>query len=352
VENVHFDGDLVTVGSLFLTTQDEDYISFTIIDGDNSGSVVFFGYVNSSTVLSGFTITNGYNSGDGGGINCFHSSPCLENLIITGNSTVYNGGGIRCGFDSNPLIKNVTISDNSAAQYCGGLLCQASSPILENVTISGNSANNTGGGIFCYEGANPSLINCIMWNDSPEEIYFHDDLEPNSITIAYSDIEGGEAGIVTNGNGTVNWLDGNINTDPLFVDAGNGDYHLQPTSPCIDAGDPTSPLDPDGTTADMGAWFYNQGSAIEDNEIQHVNFNLSNYPNPFNPLTTIKFNIKENEVGVLSIFNIKGQLLESHRFEAGEHNFQWDASDMSSGVYLYKLQTENNTVNKKMLLLK
>ncbi len=353
VENIIFDGNLVTVGSLFLTTQDADYISSTIIDGDNNGSVVIFGNVNSSAVLCGFTITNGDSDNFGGGINCYASNPTLKNLIITGNSAFNSGGGIRCAYDANPFIKNVTISDNSA-NYGGGICCNLSDPILENVTISGNTATGSfgGGGIFCHSDSNPSLINCIMWNDSPQEIYFHDDLEPNSITISYSDIEGGEAGIVINNNGTLNWLDGNIDTDPLFVDAGNGDYHLQSTSPCIDAGDPNSPLDPDGTTADMGAWFYDQGSAIEDNEIQNVNYTISNYPNPFNPLTTIKFDIKENEVGVLTIFNIKGQLIESHQFEAGEHNFQWDASKMSSGVYLYKLQTENATVNKKMLLLK
>ncbi|MCK5052024.1 MAG: T9SS type A sorting domain-containing protein [Candidatus Cloacimonetes bacterium] len=77
-----------------------------------------------------------------------------------------------------------------------------------------------------------------------------------------------------------------------------------------------------------------------------------NHPNPFNPVTNIRFDIKENETGVLSIYNIKGQFIESHQFEAGQRNFQWDASNQASGVYFYKLQTESSTVNKKMLLLK
>ncbi|MBT4575627.1 MAG: T9SS type A sorting domain-containing protein [Candidatus Cloacimonetes bacterium] len=79
---------------------------------------------------------------------------------------------------------------------------------------------------------------------------------------------------------------------------------------------------------------------------------MSNYPNPFNPLTTIKFDINEQEVGKLSIYNIKGQLIESQQFNLGEHSYQWDASNQASGVYLYKLETENTTVNRKMLLLK
>jgi len=61
------------------------------------------------------------------------------------------------------------------------------------------------------------------------------------LTVTYSDIEGGFAGT------------GNIDADPLWVDAQNDDYSLLPASPCIDAGAPSSPLDPDGTRADMGA---------------------------------------------------------------------------------------------------
>ena len=62
-----------------------------------------------------------------------------------------------------------------------------------------------------------------------------------SNAVTYSDIVGFGAGT------------GNLDTDPLWVDAGNGNYALLPASPCIDAGDPSSPLDPDGTRADMGA---------------------------------------------------------------------------------------------------
>ena len=77
-----------------------------------------------------------------------------------------------------------------------------------------------------------------------------------------------------------------------------------------------------------------------------------NHPNPFNPTTNIRFDIKQNETGVLSIYNIKGQLIESKQFAAGQHNFNWDASEQSSGVYLYKLQTESFVEIRKMLLLK
>ena len=78
-----------------------------------------------------------------------------------------------------------------------------------------------------------------------------------------------------------------------------------------------------------------------------------NHPNPFNPLTNIYLDIKDNEKGILSIYNMKGQLIVSQQFEAGSHNFIWDASTQSSGIYLYKLIVSGKTVAvKKCLLLK
>jgi predicted outer membrane repeat protein len=266
VENINFNGKLITVASLFLTTQNSSYISSTIINGNGSGSVVTFNHnENSAAVLCGFTITNGFYS-YGGGIYCSYSSPSLQNVTISGNSATSNGGGIYCN-TSSPSLENVTISGNSSANsgggifcygfspslenvtisgnssnYGGGIYCQSSSPSLENVTISGNSANITGGGIYCTSSSNPSIINSILWNDSPQEIYLY----LSAVTATYSDIEGGWAGT------------GNIYSDPLFVDPGNGYFHLQSISPCIDAGDPASPLDPDGTIADMGAYYFPQ----------------------------------------------------------------------------------------------
>ena len=161
------------------------------------------------------------------------TSSTISHLTLTNGSSSY-GGGIYCR-ESSPSLENVTISGNSASYYGGGIACWSSGPSLENVTITDNSASDDGGGIYCYY-SSPSLVNCILWNDAPQEVYFYEYSSPNSIMIAYSDIQGGEAGIVTNNNGTVYWEDGNIDADPLFWDVENDDYHLTANSPCIDAG--------------------------------------------------------------------------------------------------------------------
>jgi len=84
-------------------------------------------------------------------------------------------------------------------------------------------------------------------------------------------------------------------------------------------------------------------------EITELN---SNYPNPFNPVTTFAFSIKEGETGNLSIFNAKGQLLENTTYSTGEYNISWDGTKYGSGIYFYKLKTDSYSQVRKMMMLK
>jgi hypothetical protein len=80
-----------------------------------------------------------------------------------------------------------------------------------------------------------------------------------------------------------------------------------------------------------------------------------NFPNPFNPSTTIKFAIPEVSAVRLTIYNALGQRvaeLVNNMLEAGSYSFNWDASDVASGLYFYELNTNNYSSVKKMMLLK
>ncbi|MCU7500796.1 MAG: T9SS type A sorting domain-containing protein [Ignavibacteria bacterium] len=80
-----------------------------------------------------------------------------------------------------------------------------------------------------------------------------------------------------------------------------------------------------------------------------------NYPNPFNSMTAINYTIPEDAQVTLSIFNIQGQLISQpvNEFKsAGHYTFNFDASNLASGTYIYKLSAGNFTQIKKMLLLK
>lgn len=149
-ENINFNGKAITVASLYYTTQDTSYISQTVIDGNQAGSVVTFeNGENSNSHLTGFTIVNG-NARYGGGIYCYQSVfPDLNDLIIAHNTASSCGGGITCGESSSPSLSNIQIKYNNA-EYGGGLYCYSNSnPLLENVSIFENSADTRGGGISC-----------------------------------------------------------------------------------------------------------------------------------------------------------------------------------------------------------
>jgi hypothetical protein len=80
-----------------------------------------------------------------------------------------------------------------------------------------------------------------------------------------------------------------------------------------------------------------------------------NYPNPFNPSTTIEFALPKGEFVDLSVYNTLGQkvvtLVNGNR-DAGKYSVQFDATDLASGWYIYRLQTESNVMTRKMLLIK
>ena len=80
-----------------------------------------------------------------------------------------------------------------------------------------------------------------------------------------------------------------------------------------------------------------------------------NYPNPFNPSTTIEFFLTTRSYVTLKIFNLLGEEIEvlvNGELEAGEHLINWEAKNLPSGIYFYKLTTDNLNITKKMILLR
>ena len=401
----------------------------------------------------------------GGGISIWRvSGPTLSNLIIQENTSEYYGGGLmiftavasvtdvtvsgnNCSTDesygggiiinnSEVTLTNVTVTDNTAS-FGGGIFILDTDAALINLTVRGNTATALGGGLFVGPNTNPMLTNSIIWGNDPTQIQGF-----GTPTITYSDIQGGWEG------------DGNIDTDPLFVDADNGDYTLQQESPCIDAG--TADIDGDGneditnyfgTAPDMGAYefyiaitglqytienasvnlewdsienfqyyklerstdslfitgvetnylqyntytdndlefnteyFYRVSAYVNDfwtdysnvisvmlenvnitgtNDIPTVYKVHQNHPNPFNPVTTLRYDLPQDAIVNISIYDMMGRVvnnLVSSQQNAGYKSIQWHATNnagqpVSAGIYLYTIFAGEFRQTKKMVMLK
>jgi len=170
------------------------------------------------SVVEGFTIRGGYAS-SGGGMQNDHACPTVRDCVFAGNTAERYGGGIDNYYSSSMLI-NCLFTGNGAG-YGGAAVNWYGSPEFANCTFCGNGAGVSGGGVFNYE-SSATIRNCILWGDTPEEIH----VDGGSASVTYSDVEGGWMG------------EGNIDSEPCFVNGDNGDYRLLAGSACIDAGDP------------------------------------------------------------------------------------------------------------------
>jgi hypothetical protein len=333
------------------------------IGGGGEGGWAFGGgiYCSLATVIDNCTLTNntavGGSGGDGnppglpgiamgGGVYCGpFSSMILKNCIISGN-TADDGGGLYNSLDSSSLtVTNCTFSGNSAAGWAGGGLFNESSLTLTNCTFTGNSAIWKGGGIFNLD-SEANLINCILWGDTApdgREIA----LDVSSIMdVNYCDVAGGQADVNVGFPSTLIWGVDNINEDPCFVDADGPDdtigteddnLRLQPSSPCIDAGNnntvpPLPSTDLDGNLrivngiVDMGAYEFQGIVYVDDDAPDDPGPGDPNISDPLengtqaHPFDTIQEGIDVAQDGY-TVQVYPGQYLESDPNSYGEINF-------------------------------
>ena len=216
---------------------------------------------NSIILIDSCEIAHNIMSHGGGGVYSLNSEILIKNSVIYDNhaesSAIYgnsSGGGVFVDGGQAQIVNN-TISFNSNQGYGnsgGGItIINCEDFLMENTNITNNSSEN-GGGIYFGSGSSGSKV---KYSD------FHDNFQVN---FGGSGIPP-DLGIITTTNYNGDPCDAfyNIFLDPHFVDEGNGNFHLQANSPCIDAGDPTFPNDPDSTIADIGRFFFDQSIPVE-----------------------------------------------------------------------------------------
>ncbi len=217
--------DCVAAGRAFVISGGARIDGFTVRNGlaVQGGAVL----VSGDTTIIG-CVFEGNSANLGGGIYVVSSSPTIVGCRFSQNSATGDGGAIYNLYGS-PALFNCLMSANSAAELGGAIFSDLAWLSLTNCTLTGNTAHS-GGGIANYAGVEMTLSNCILWaNLATVGDVFSAQLwsTSSSETVNYTCIEDLSAALGG---------EGNIDSDPLFVDSANGDYRLQSASPCIDAG--------------------------------------------------------------------------------------------------------------------
>jgi hypothetical protein len=331
----------------------------------------------------------------------FDDNPIVDmnNVKIIGHQPLNgslggSGGFLISGAEyvkiTNSLVVNNSSFDNEMPKSCIHFGGNQRVDFFNN-TIVDNS--NTGGTISFSDGGEVNIKNSIIRKGNSQYLFQtrNNDIEPTIVNIEHSNIQGGTNPSIIHMAGVgeyqveFNWGEGIIDEIPLFV-GGDDEYNplyyqLAEGSPGIDAGiaDTTGLFIPpwdllynhrvwDGDNngsaiIDLGCYEYGAPEYVELGEPEIIiptKIEMSNYPNPFNPSTTISFSLTHSGQVELVVYNIKGQkvktLIDCY-MSPGRNEAVWNGTDdnnnkVSSGIYFYKITAGENSEMKKMVLIK
>lgn len=303
--------------------------------------------INSETgncLLEGFTLT-GYNMG-----------------VVTDTIAIFNMNKL-----ASPVIKNCIVRDNHGVTV---IRVRDDGPSFRRCLFY----NNTGGPVVQVQGGDITLLNCTIDRCELGIYAYNAGVEVRNCII--SNMTGWAVrGNVGQFDYNCVWNNGlpsdsgyrpgahMVYGDPMFADPQSGNYNLLPGSPCIDAGDPNPFFnDPDGSASDLGMYYYQGPTGIDDDDASvPATFELSqNYPNPFNPNTHISFSVPKRMHVRIDLYNVLGEKVKTlvdETVPAGEMTVEWNGRLASgtvaaSGVYFYRLVSDEFTAVRQMVLLK
>ncbi|MFC2092741.1 right-handed parallel beta-helix repeat-containing protein [Bacteroidota bacterium] len=337
-------------------------------------------------------------AGNGGGIYCNASSPIIDSNIISYNQG-YVGAGICCISSSSPTITNNEIFNNSATNSVGGICCHTNSaPLILNNSIQYNYGALGSGGIGCYYDSSPEIRgDTILYNETDLITGYGGGLDVyiNSSPHIVQNIIGHNKAAFGGGISCYDNCNPSIDSNYILYNSGDGIYSANSSNPVIhynniygnsynskcgvrniDAsiiinaennwwGNASGPYNPvtnpggQGDTVsnyvDYTPWLLIIGIKNLQQGIPNSFLLYQNYPNPFNPKTYIRFDVQYSSHVKLAIYDILGKeitTLVNERLRAGSYKVDWDGSGYPSGVYFYKLITNNFVNVKKMVLIK
>lgn len=422
--NAYLEGNIISnntansgCGGLLISESSPTLVSNVIRENSAVSSSAGGVYIqlDSSPLLLNNIICNNTSETESAGLGVYAgsgtSTTTVENCLIYGNTSGFNGGGLWV-YNANIDVINCTISDNHADSNGGGVFVNVNGNVN---LINGILWNNSPQEICIYSGSVTATYSDIQGGWAGDGNIDEDPLFAGTGEDPYSLLEDSpciDAGIPdTTGLNLPEFdLAGNPRVFGGRIDMGAYEYYIfiadfeaAPTSgPApldvqftdLSIGNPSSwqwDFDNDGTIDSYEQnpqWIYEEAGtysvslSIDDGinqstevKTDYITVNqvssqeeivalktelYGNYPNPFNPSTTINFSIEQNQQVELAIYNLKGQKVKQlvcDQVLAGQHSVIWNGKNnngksVSSGIYFYKLKTDNFEKTKKMILMK
>jgi hypothetical protein len=303
----------------------------------------------------------------GGGLNYTGSQISMKNSQFIANTSTSGGGGCYCNVTAQiPGFINCLFSKNISDEYGGGVyFAGITVSKLINCTFADNQAPS-GSAAYQQDLYKLYCINTIFWNTevpSTDLIHVYNTGYPltTGFYSNYCDIQGGVASIVAE-EGGVHWEEGNITGYPAYVDPSNGDYTLNWTSPCIEAGkEDTTGLnlpeyDLNGNPrifnprVDMGAYEFQMPVSVKPpgSEISRIRI----YPSIARNSVNIEFPPESgNHRITIRFFASDGKLVKALEYNSGNRIIIIDVADLSAGIYFVYIEDDQGMISSDKLII-
>ena len=354
----------------------------TILTDGSASALLCFG-VSSNTRIEGIIFNGDPGSGTsgvakGGGMFCSGASPVLVNCRFEQLTATY-GGAVFCDTLSSPTFENCVFRHNEARAVGGALACVRScQPSFTGCLVVGNTAGAAGAAFNAAKSSLIRLDRCTVTDNQGQTssalAYWNASADLLALTgtiLADPSLWIGDAASHPRVDCSNIYSDGGpipvsptsgpfISEDPMFCTSLAGDHHynLDEASPCTPEASPAC--------GGMGAMPVGCAmSPVEDpppaNETLPLVTKLrENYPNPFNPRTTIKYDVSRPGHVSVAVFDLAGRLVNQLVDEpvlAGSHQAVWhgnnqDDRPMAAGVYFVRLKTADSVDTRRMTLVK
>ena len=288
----------------------------------------------------------------GGGLYADGSTVILDMVEVDGNSA-HSGGGLQFSICPDVQLFGVVATNNTAMLFGGNVyLSSCVGATLENVTIADNSCPAGGAGLYSISTPTTVSNTISAFNDggtgTANGMHFS-----GAATLSCNDVYG-NTGSNYGGVADPTGSDGNISLDPLFCNPAELDYRVDSNGPCAP--------DNSGGCGLIGALEASCGNtnAVDDPTVPLAFRVDHNFPNPFNPATSIRFALPVTAHTTVVVYDVKGRLVKTlvdGELAAATHVVQWRGQDdhgrsAAAGIYFYKVISGEHSAVGRMALIK